>query len=122
MINGKLDQFLDTGWYSEATLYLNGHIYWCEAQYINEKNENYFFIDKWCATNENNKYYHSILNSDGTLSWNRIYEDYNSDIELIKKHFLEAKIFDDKSFWEVESEIAWLEESTPITAHEDTKK
>ena len=27
MINGHLVQFLDTGWYSEATLYFNGYIY-----------------------------------------------------------------------------------------------
>ncbi len=32
MINGYAEQFLDTGWYSEATLYYNGYIYWHEAQ------------------------------------------------------------------------------------------
>lgn len=36
MINGHLVQFLDTGWYSEATLYFNGYIYWCEAQSSNK--------------------------------------------------------------------------------------
>ena len=29
MKNGKIEQFLDTGWFSEATLYLNGYTYWC---------------------------------------------------------------------------------------------
>ncbi len=46
MINGNLEQFLDTGWYSEATLFLNGYIYWCEAQYDEKKQSNTFFVDK----------------------------------------------------------------------------
>ncbi len=32
MINGNINQFLDTGWFTEATLFLNGYIYWLEAQ------------------------------------------------------------------------------------------
>ena len=27
MINAELEQFLDTGWFNEATLYLNGYTY-----------------------------------------------------------------------------------------------
>ena len=114
MINGNLDQFLDTGWYSECTLYLDGYIYWCEDQYDSENSLHKFFVDKWCARNEDNKYYHSILNSDGEPDWNRIYEDSDSDIDIIKKRFLEAKLFDNKTFWDVESEIAWLDEAEPI--------
>ena len=111
MINGRVEQFLDTGWFSESELYLNGYIYWCEAQ---SDKQHYFFVDKWRALNEDNKLYHSILNQDGTLDWERIYEDTDTDIELIKKRFLEAKIFDGKSFWEVEQEIAWLDDGGPI--------
>ena len=114
MINGNLNQFLDTGWYNEATLFFKESIYWCEAQYNQELQVNTFFVDKWKATNEENKYYHSILGKDGTLNWVRVYEDSDSDLELIKKHFLEAKIFDNKSFWDVENEIAWLDEGEPI--------
>ena len=33
MINAKLEQFLDTGWFNEATLYLNGYTYWCEGSW-----------------------------------------------------------------------------------------
>ena len=33
MINANLEQFLDTGWFSEATLYLNGYTYWCEGSW-----------------------------------------------------------------------------------------
>lgn len=114
MINGNLDQFLDTGWYSEAELFYNGYLYWCESNYDSEKKMHSFIVDKWRAKNENNKCYHSILNSDGKIDYIRAYEETSGDIELIKKHFLEAKIFDGKTFWEVESEIAWLDESTPI--------
>ena len=115
MINGYLGQFLDTGWYTEATLYYNGYIYWCEATWDEATDITTFFVDKWAAENEDNTYYHSILKPDGTLEWNKIYEVENKDLDLIKKQFLEAPIFDGKSFWQVEKQIAWLEESTPIT-------
>ncbi len=58
MINGQLDQFLDTGWFSEATLYYNGFIYWCEVQSDLTTNTTTFFIDKWAVENEDNTYYH----------------------------------------------------------------
>ena len=61
MINGLLDQFLDTGWFTEATLFYNGFIYWCEAQSDLTTNTTTFFIDKWAAENEDNLYYHSLL-------------------------------------------------------------
>lgn len=112
MINGNLDQFLDTGWFSEATLYYNGYIYWLEAQ--TDDFESVFFIDRWKAQNEDNKYYHSILNNDGTLSYDRVLEIHGSNLDLIKKQFLEATPFEGKTFWQVEKEIAWLDESTPI--------
>lgn len=115
MINGHLDQFLDTGWYSEATLYYNGFIYWCEAQLNVSTNITSFFVDKWAARNEDNTYYHSILEEDGTIRWDRVFETDSNDLELIKKHFLEACIFDGKSFWQIEKDLAWLEESSPIS-------
>ncbi len=112
MINGHAEQFLDTGWYSEATLYYNGYIYWHEAQ-TNDK-ETVFFVDRWKAQNEANVFYHSILQSDGILQWERILEIHDADLEKIKKRFLESAIYDGKSFWNVEKEIAWLDESDPI--------
>ena len=108
MINGNLEIFLDTGWFSEALLYLNGRAYWCEAQYDDATGKNHFFVYS------DNKYCHAILNQDGTFDWSYAYEDYDSDRDLIKKRFLQAKIFDGKTFWEVESEIAWLEDDDPV--------
>ncbi len=114
MINGSLDQFLDTGWFSDATIFLNGQIYWCEAEYDSTMKKIHFFVNKWKASNENNMFFHTFLNQDGTLDWSSIYEDFDIDVDLIKKRFLQAKIFDEKSFWEVESEIAWLDDAGPV--------
>jgi len=112
MINGNINQFLDTGWFSEATLYYNGYIYWLEAQTTD--NDTIFFIDRWKAQNEDNKYYHSILNTDGTLSYNRVLEIHGTNMDLLKKQFLESTPFEGKTFWQVEKDIAWLDESSPI--------
>lgn len=114
MINGYLEQFLDTGWYSESTLYLDGYIYWCEAQTDRKTGISYFFVDKWEVQNENNTYYHSIIEEDGTLKWSRIYEKKDKNLDAIKQSFLKAPIFDNKTFWQVENKIAWLDESDPI--------
>ena len=48
MINAELEQFLDTGWFNEATLYLNGYTYQCEGSwdYIREKTM-HFFVYKY---------------------------------------------------------------------------
>lgn len=54
MINGDVEQFLDTGWFSEATLFLNGFVYWFEAQYDPNTDINTFFVDRWAAENEDN--------------------------------------------------------------------
>lgn len=42
MINGDLEIFLDTGWFSEALLFLNGRAYWHEAQYDPETGQSHF--------------------------------------------------------------------------------
>ncbi len=112
MINGNLEQFLDTGWFAEATLFYNGFVYWFEAQTENDKIT--FFVDKWKARNEDNKFYHSILNKDGTLPWERVLELKGTDLELIKKEFLTSRIFDGKTFWDVEKMLVWLDEGNPI--------
>ena len=115
MINGKLEQFLDTGWFNEATLFYKGYIYWCEAQFDEKKQTNFFFVDKWQAENEDNLYYHSLLEPNNTLKWERVFEIADSNLDLLKKKFLEAKIFEGNNFWEVENEIAWLDEGVPKT-------
>lgn len=122
MINGNLNQFLDTGWFTEATLYYNGFLYWCEAQSDPSTDTTTFFIDRWAAKNEDNNYYHSLLEPDGTLIWERIFEIIDTDIDRIKQRFLEAPVFDGKTFWQVEKDIAWLDEGQPIIRSTSTEK
>ena len=114
MKRNELKQFLDTGWYSEATLYYNGNIYWCEAITQIDNNSSTFFVDKWQAENEKDTYYHTVINSEGKVNFERVFEQSSSDLELLKKVFLESKIFEGKTFWEIEKEILWLDEGKPI--------
>lgn len=44
MINADLDQFLDTGWFNEATLYYNGYTYWCEGCWDKTKEKPMHFL------------------------------------------------------------------------------
>ncbi len=113
MINGNLEQFLDTGWYSEASLFLNGYVYWCEAQLDQASGVTTFFVDRWAAENEGDSCYHSILSADGTLKWTRVLEISDTDLDRIKEKFLAADISDGKSFWQVEGKLAWLDEGKP---------
>ncbi|MBQ4186640.1 MAG: hypothetical protein II642_02025 [Firmicutes bacterium] len=114
MINGRLEQFLDTGWYSESTLFYNDYIYWCEAQSSFSSDSITFFVDRWRAENENNVYFHSLLNSDNTLSWERVFEMEDTSLDRIKLAFLSAPLFEGKTFWDVENKLAWLEEGKPL--------
>ncbi len=115
MINGNLEDFLSSGWYSESTLYLNGYTYWCEGSYnINRDKKFHFWVYR----------YKSIIHKDedGDIWTSRMIEnndvvDYSVALDLwgesseeIKPIFLNSKIFDGKSFREVEQEIAWYDE------------
>ena len=118
MINGKLEQFLDTGWYSEAAMFYKGNVYWCEAQKMHNSDEILFFVDRWAATNEDNICYHSLINKDGEMQWKRVFEASSTDLSRIKRQFLEAPIFEGKTFWQIEREVAWLEEGEAIVSSE----
>ena len=108
MINGDTEQFLDTGWFTESTLYYNGFIYWHEG--YTADTETVFFVDRWKAQNEDNLYYHSVIEPDGSLRSERVLEIHGSDYDEIRKQFLESPIYEGKTFWDVEHEIAWLDE------------
>ena len=114
MINGNLEQFLDLGWCTESTLFYNGYIYWCEGYENSNTGLKHFFVDRWKAENEDNLYYHSVLEPDNTIKSERVYENTGDDFDLIKKDFLESGIFEGKTFWEIEKEIAWLDDGGDI--------
>ena len=115
MINGYTEIFLDTGWYSESTIYYNGFIYWCEATTDSDTGVSHFFVDRWKATTFDNILYNEYLKEGKLVDFSTVYEAYNKDIEVLKKNFLKAPIFDGHSFWEVENKIAWLDEGKSIT-------
>ena len=48
------------------------------------------------------------------MGYRRVYEEQGADMDLLKKHFLVAPIFDGKSFWQVEKELIWVEPGKPI--------
>ena len=115
MINGNLEDFLDTGWYMESTLFYHGYVYWCEGYTEPDTEISTFFVDSWRAKCEDNKFYHEYRTTKNELlDEKRVFEEYGPDMDLLKKHFLEAKIFDGKSFWEVEKNLIWVDEDTPI--------
>ncbi len=115
MINGDLDQFLDTGWFTEATLFYNGYIYWCEGVWVNDFTLMKFFVNKWEAENEDDTYYHTIVEKDGSVKCETVFEMEHEDREFVKKKFLEAPIFDGKSFRQVEKQLAWLDDGGNVT-------
>lgn len=108
MKNANMEQFLDNGWFNEATLYYKGYVYWCEA--IWEKNKEkpmHFFVYRFPAKVIDEDYFERI-------PVDKPYE-YMLDIwgygeDDVREEFLKAKIFDGKSFWEVEKDLAWLDE------------
>lgn len=113
MINANLSQFLDTEGYNEATLYLNGYTYWCEGCWFKARKNLFIFLYK----------YHSVVHNDGSQIWttrlienndvvdySTVFDVWGSDEEEVKNLFLNAKIFDGKSFGEIENELAWYDE------------
>lgn len=114
MINGNLQDFLDSGWYTESTLYYNGFIYWFEASTNPESNITHFFVDRWKATTTDNILYNEYHKNGKIIEYATVYDRYSKDMNILKKEFLEAPVFDGKNFWQIENDIAWLEEGEPI--------
>ena len=108
MINANLEQFLDTGWFNEATLYYNGYIYWCEGCWDNSKEKPMnFFVYRFPVKIVHEKYYERIVTD---VLYEYVLDIWGYGETDIKEQFLKAKIFEGKSFWEVEKELAWYDE------------
>ena len=109
MINASLEQFLDTGWFNEATLYLNGFTYWCEGNWVSKKEKPmHFFVRKYPSEVVDGTYTKRIDNGKDDET---VFDVWGYGEADVKSEFLKAKIFDGKSFWEVESIIAWYDET-----------
>lgn len=109
MINCDLDWFLDNGRYNEATLYYNGYMYWCEGGYTKD-GKFHFFVDKRKSEIVNEYYQKVVLDENGKVEAYFVLEFFANDEDEARKMFLEAKIFEGKSFWEVEKDLAYYDE------------
>lgn len=111
MINGDIEQFLDTGWYCEAELYYQGHVYWCEGEYLTPT-DTHFWVYRWKAVCDDNKYYHTVLGKDGEPEeWSVAYDIHAGNLDEVRRRFLQAPLFDGRTFWQAEHDIAWVDDS-----------
>jgi len=121
MINGRIEDFLDTGWYNEATLFYKGNIYWCEGFTDSDSHVSTFFVDKWAAQKQDDMYYNELRTREGELlNHQRVLQISADNLDKLKQKFLMAPIFEGKTFWQVEKEVAWLDEGKPIVKDNDT--
>lgn len=109
MINGTLEQFLDTGWWNaDATIYYHGFIHFMDS-YFDPDGTMHLRIMKWRAKNIDNEYYEDIKDENGHwIDFSQI-EMEGPNEDALRETFLKAKIWDGKSFWEVENDLAWLD-------------
>ena len=111
MINGNLEQFLDYGWFTEATLYYNKHTYWCEGDYDEQREKPFhIFVYRYRSTIVFEKYTSRILRNGNMEDCSIVLDEYVNNEDEAKEIFFSAKIFDGKNFWEVEKELAWYDE------------
>ena len=116
MINANLEDFLISGWYNyDATLYLNGYTYWCEGVIDPENNRKFhFWVYRYRSIihrKENGEIWTSRMIKDhDVVDYSTVLDVWGDSPDDVKPIFLSAKIFDGKSFWEVEKEIAWYDE------------
>ena len=52
-----------------------------------------------------------MIENGDVVDYSVVYDYYGYGENDVKEQFLKAKIFDGKSFWEVEKELAWYDES-----------
>ena len=114
MINGNLEQFLDTGWYTESELYYDGYVFWCEAVTDLDTGETEFFVDRWRADCDG-KFYHQYIGPDGNLvDYSRVLSLTGSDMDDLKRRFLMSPVFCGKCFWDVQKDIVWVEQGADL--------
>lgn len=94
MINGDAREFIDGLYYGDERFFLyNGKKYFVQGYYDS-------------STNEKPMLEVYILEpADNNFEWRAFSEDSNYPVT----EFETAKIFDGKTFWEVEKEIEWVD-------------
>lgn len=76
MHNGDIAQFLDTGWFTESTIWYKDYIYWCEGSTDFDTGRCHFWIYKWRADMDEEYYFHSYKKADGD------YLDYETAYDI----------------------------------------
>ena len=92
MINGNVNEFIEGLYWGDERIFLyNGQKFFIQGYLKDEALT--LFLDRW------------IPPADDYI-WNKAGDRNNYPVE----DFLNAKIFDGKSFWEVEQEIEWVDD------------
>lgn len=91
MINGNASEFIDGLYYGDERFFI----------YSGNK----YFLQGYCENETFNLELYIIENPDNNFEW---HASSQSKYDLVNK-FEKAKIFNGKSFWEVEKEIEWVD-------------
>ena len=92
MINGDVNEFIDGLYYGDERIFLyHGKKYFIQGYGVNKIPT--LFLSTWEPP------------SDDYL-WKQGGDEHNYPVE----QFLQAPLFDGKTFWEVEQEIEWVDE------------
>lgn len=105
MINGNVNEFVDNLYYGSEMNFA----YSDKQYFIQGWKENGIFTLELCQTIP-------LTTNEGYCVWN----DSSENPQECVNNFLSTKLFNDKTFWEVEQEIDWLY-NWPIDDIEETK-
>ena len=94
MKNGNVNTFLDTLFYDDHYVIYNGKKYFFNALCTDKMGISRFEIYKMDMNDKNVEIIYSLQ---------------NNDITVCAQDFITKKIFDGKSFWDVESEMTWID-------------
>ncbi len=101
MINGNVDEFIDVITYQDAAVMYKGFRYFFNGLCFNEKTKTYKIEIYKEKLKEGSKYEYEFV--EDVFSWKSVSKD-----ECLY-HLLNDKIFEGKSFYEVESEMHWID-------------
>jgi len=92
MINGDVNEFVNGLYYGDERVFVyKGIKYFMQGLLVNDKLT--LFLDSWDPPSKD-------------YLWQQAGDRKNYPVES----FLNAKLFDGKSFWEVEQEIEWVDD------------
>lgn len=122
MINGDLSIFLDTGWFNESCLYYKGNVYWCEGYHDPEDKQYpyHFFIRRYAGRlhREENYVEYLLDSTNDVMNYDDSYHIKGDSSDELLERFLRAKVFEGKSFWEVEKVLIWVDDCNTFVKYD----